>query len=63
MLRRFFLLPVAGLVIALTFINSLGKLPAEWVAVVGLGKTLMATALAKVFQDDHFCYLQLLLHL
>ncbi len=23
--------------------------------VVGLGKTLMATALAKIFQDDHFC--------
>ena len=22
--------------------------------VVGLGKTLMATALAKIFQDDHF---------
>ena len=50
--RRLFDYQVAAVKIAAQHLNKRGGVLIG--DVVGLGKTLMATALAKIFQDDHF---------
>jgi len=50
--RRLFDYQVAAVKIAAHHLNKRGGVLIG--DVVGLGKTLMATALAKIFQDDHF---------
>ena len=50
--QRLFEYQVAAVKIAAHHLNKRGGVLIG--DVVGLGKTLMATALAKIFQDDHF---------
>src|SRR5205823_12877402 len=50
--NRLFEYQIAAVKIAAHHLNKRGGVLIG--DVVGLGKTLMATALAKIFQDDHF---------